>query len=84
MIPLRDLLNRIIWDRDFGQGNFELGYYDRITNTIIRVPFSMVELIPGDHFSFSLSDLNGQTRLIPFHRVRQVFKNNELIWHRGD
>lgn len=23
MIPIQDLLNRIIWDKDFGRGNFD-------------------------------------------------------------
>lgn len=84
MIPVQDLFNRIIWDKDFGRGSFEIGYYDRIAGKIIRVPFSMIELIPGDHFSFYLYDPDGETCSIPFHRVRQVFKDGQLIWHRGD
>lgn len=84
MIPIQDLLNRIIWDKEFGRGSFEIGYYDRIADTIIRVPFRMIEVVPGDHFSFLLYGPDGEVSSIPFHRVRQVHKDGQLIWHRGD
>jgi len=84
MIPIQDLLNRIIWDKEFGRGDFEIGYYDRVEERIIRVSFRMIELVPGDHFSFLLYGPEGETCSIPFHRVRQVYKDGQLIWHRGD
>lgn len=84
MIPIQDLLNRIIWDKEFGRGDFEIGYYDRVEERIIRVSFRMIELVPGDHFSFLLYGPEGETCSIPFHRVRQVYKDGQLIWHRSD
>ena len=35
MTPIRKLLNRIHWDRTFGQADFLIGYLDRIENRII-------------------------------------------------
>jgi len=82
MIPIQDLLNRIIWDKEYGRGSFEIGYYDRVEDSIIRVSFRMIELIPGDHFSFLLYGPEGEACSIPFHRVRQVYKDGQLIWQR--
>ncbi|MBI4793972.1 MAG: DUF504 domain-containing protein [Deltaproteobacteria bacterium] len=82
MIPIQDLLNRIIWDKDFGRGDFEIGYYDRIADKIIRVPFREIQMIHGDHFSFSLYGPDGEACSIPFHRIRAVYKDGRLIWER--
>jgi uncharacterized protein (UPF0248 family) len=82
MIPLQDLLNRIRWDRDFGRGRFDLGYYDRMAERIIIVPLQQVTLSEGDHFAFQLVGPEGETLSIPFHRVRQVYKDGQLIWSR--
>jgi hypothetical protein len=34
MTPIHELLNRILWDKEFGQGRFEIGFYDRREGTI--------------------------------------------------
>jgi len=82
MIPIQDLLNRIVWDREFGQGRFEIGYLDRLQGRIVKVPFSAIRLPLGDHFSFQLEDEFGETVTIPLHRVRQVWKDGMVIWQR--
>lgn len=82
MIPLQDLLNRIRWDRDFGKGRFELGYYDRIEERIITVPWQEVILSEGDHFAFQLIGPEGESLSVPFHRVRRIYKDGQLIWDR--
>lgn len=82
MIPIQDLLNRIIWDKEFGQGSFEIGYYDRIKDAIIIVSFQQLAFTPGDHFSFHLFGEDGEALSVPFHRVREVYKDGELIWQR--
>ncbi len=30
MTPIHELLNRIRWDPEFAQGEFQLGYYDKL------------------------------------------------------
>jgi len=59
-----------------------LGYYDRVDDKIIRVPVCRVQLTPGDHFAFQVTDADGTTHDVPFHRVKDVYRNGELIWHR--
>lgn len=82
MLPIRKLLSRIRWDRDFGQGEFAIGYYDRVAGKIIRVPFRELMLDPEDRERFGVLDEEGVVRRIPFHRVREVFRNGECIWQR--
>ena len=82
MIPIHELLNRIRWDEAFAKGSFVIGYYDRVEDSVILVPISRVHVTPGDHFSFQVTDPDGYTHDVPFHRVKAVYKNNELIWHR--
>ena len=82
MIPIHELLNRICWDREFGKGIFEIGYYDRIERKIIRVSFEKILLEKGNHATFQLQDTSGELQTIPFHRVREVYKDEALFWSR--
>ena len=84
MIPIHELLNRIRRDPEFAKGNFQLGYYDRAENRVILVPLMEVSFPPESPQTFQLADSEGQIHRIPFHRVREVYKNSQRIWHRGD
>ena len=83
MIPIHELLSRICWDKVFGKGIFEIGYYDRMERKIIRVSFEKVLLEKGNHATFQLMDVNEELQTIPFHRVREVYKDGDLIWSRS-
>lgn len=82
MIPIQDLLNRIRWDEQFGKGRFEIGYYDRVYDAIIKVPFTELIFSKEDHFAFQLVNNFDERISIPFHRVRQVWKDGLIIWER--
>lgn len=82
MIPVHELLNRIRWDPAFGRADFIIGYYDRINAKVVRVPFAQLAFPPDDHFRFVVLDEEGAVHNIPYHRVREVFRNGELIWYR--
>jgi uncharacterized protein (UPF0248 family) len=82
MTPIQDLLHRIQWDPQFGQGRFVIGYYDRVSGRVERVPFQQLSLGSGNRFSFELVSANGQVRMVPLHRVREVWRNGQLIWQR--
>ncbi len=83
MIPIHELLNKIFWDSEFGKGIFEIGYYDRMERKIIRVSFKKILLEKGNHATFQLMDVHGELQTIPFHRVREVYKDGDLIWSRS-
>ncbi len=82
MIPIQELLNRIKWDKSFGVGSFEIAYYDRVEAGNIRISMKDIFFDEGDHFSFQCVDPEGEIHTIPLHRIREVFKDGKLIWHR--
>jgi uncharacterized protein (UPF0248 family) len=82
MIPIQDLLHRIQWDPQFGQGRFVIGYYDRVRDRIVRVPFQRLSIGSGSRFAFDLVADDGFVRMVPLHRVREVWRNGQLIWQR--
>jgi len=82
MIPIQDLLHRIQWDPAFGQAEFEIGYFDRVTGEIVRVPFRRVRFAKGEHFGFEAVEDDGSVHTVPLHRVREVRRNGELVWQR--
>ena len=82
MIPIRQLLNRIRWDEAFGDGEFEIGYYDRVSERIQHLPFDDMEFEDANHFDFLITDPDGVDIRIPLHRIREVHKDGALIWHR--
>ena len=84
MIPIHELLNRIRWDPEFARGNFQLGYYDRAEDRTILVPFKEVSFPAESPQTFQLTDAEGQRHHIPFHRVREVYKDSQRIWHRPE
>ena len=81
METIRELLNRIHWDDEFGRGTFEVGIYDRVDDAIGLYPLAELAIEKGNHFSFTLF-LDGERLTIPFHRIREVRKNGECIWNR--
>ena len=82
MMTIEELLNRIRWDQEFGKGDFEIGYEDHIEQKVIRVQFQKIRFKEGNHLSFQVESAVGEVQTIPFHRVREVYKNGSLIWNR--
>ena len=82
MITIHELLNRIKWDAAFGRADFVIAYYDRVSDSIIKVPLKSLFFDKDDHFDFELIDDNGETHTIPLHRIRQVYRDDKLIWQR--
>lgn len=82
MIPIHQLLDRIRWDQAYGQGEFAVGYYDRVSRRIVVVPLRRSALEQRHLFFLELVDANGELHAVPLHRIRQVFRDGELIWER--
>jgi len=80
--PIHELLNRIRWDTEFARGNFELGYFDRVEERTVVVPFVEVSFPRDDPRAFQLVNEEGRIYRVPFHRVREVYKDGQRIWHR--
>ena len=82
MTPIHELLNRIRWDKEFGGARFEIGIFDRKDGTIHHVALQQIAFPPGERRTFELMDESGQLQRIPFHRVREVCRDGQLIWQR--
>ena len=82
MTPIDQLLDRIRWDAEFGRAEFVLGYHDRVKRCIVRVPLARIAFDPANRFSFTAVEADGSAHDVPLHRVREVWRNGELIWQR--
>lgn len=82
MRTIQELINRIHWDAEFSKGTFEIGYFDRVHQQIVRLPFERIYFNPDNHFFFQFIDSEGFEHSVPLHRIRDVYKNGVCIWHR--
>jgi uncharacterized protein (UPF0248 family) len=82
MIPIQDLLHRIRWDAEFGHAEFRIGYYDRIERRIVLAPLAELAFPEDQPNAFEWVDHSGELHTIPLHRIREVYRNGELIWQR--
>jgi uncharacterized protein (UPF0248 family) len=82
VIPIHALLARIRWDPVFGNARFVLAYPDHTSDALIRVALEETLRDPDNPAFFDMVDEDGVTRGIPLHRVREVWRDGELIWKR--
>jgi uncharacterized protein (UPF0248 family) len=82
MTPIHKLLNRLRWDPEFARGEFEVGYFDRVAKQVIRVPLRELEFPAETPGAFRCVDAEGRPHRVPFHRVREIFKNGRPLWRR--
>ncbi|HID71237.1 MAG TPA: DUF504 domain-containing protein [Thermoplasmata archaeon] len=80
--PIHLLLNEIKWNKNLKMEDYEIGYYDRVKKKIIRIRLTDVKFDRGDHFTFALKSREGKEVRIPYHRIKRVWKNGEIIWER--
>ena len=76
MINIKELINKIIWDRNQDKKDYTLFYYDRISKELKPIKFSQIKGL--NHNFIILND----TREIPMHRIKKVIKNEKVIWER--
>lgn len=82
MKPVQDILNRIRWDESWAGYEFAIGYYDRVEQRVIVVSFKEIVFPKDDHFSFEVLDQEGDLHAVPYHRVKAIYRDGSLIWHR--
>ncbi|BBI98568.1 hypothetical protein FGKAn22_02610 [Ferrigenium kumadai] len=82
MIPLHELLSRIYWDPEFGRGEFRIGYLDHLRDGLVYVSLHEMRPEAGSHSCFEVTDEEGIVHSVPYHRVKEVWKDGALIWRR--
>ncbi len=78
MLPIKDLLNKIKWDKKENPEEYTLFYFDRILNNLIPIPYNKIKRLEG---SFMILDSEDETN-IPLHRIKKVTKNKIVVWER--
>ena len=79
MISIKDLLNKIKWDKSLDPDEFLIGYEDRIENTIIEIPYSAIKKVEKN---FIVIEKDLEEVDIPLHRIRVVKQKGKIIWKR--
>ena len=84
MIPIHELLARIRWDPEFGAARFEIAYLDRARRALVRLPLERIRVKEGEEgrFGFEALEGDGSVHSVPYHRVRAVWRDGELLWSR--
>ena len=82
MIPIHELLSRIRWDEAYAKSRFVIGYWDRLDNKVLHADLREISWDRDNPTFFDLMDEDGITHSIPYHRVREVWRDGNLIWER--
>lgn len=79
MISIRDLLNKIKWDKKENPKDYVLFYYDRIEDKFKEIKFAEIKSLSRN---FLQIEINGRETDIPLHRIKKVKKNRNVVWER--
>jgi len=75
MIPIKEFINKIKWDKSLDKDEYLLHYIDRITNSIKEIKFDEILSLDGDFLVLEDKD-------IPLHRIRKVTRFGKIVWER--
>ncbi|MBW2988791.1 DUF504 domain-containing protein [Candidatus Woesearchaeota archaeon] len=78
MIPAKELLNRVMWDKKEDGPDYSIGYWGNIRKKIVFIGFDEVKRIEGN---FMLLERAKET-YIPMHRIREIRKKGKVVWER--
>ena len=78
MITIKDLLNKIKWDKKENPEDYVISYYDRIVNKLVHLKFKEIQI--KDTYIILIKE--DEEINIPLHRIRKVAKKGNVIWER--
>jgi uncharacterized protein (UPF0248 family) len=85
MIHILNLLNKIKWDKRENPDEYSIGYWDNVEGQLKHIKYTDMRFEEGNKFNFQhQTETNGEILIseIPFHRIKQVVKGNNIIWQR--
>jgi len=79
MQTIKDLLNKIKWNNREKEEDYSIVYLDRVENKKKEIRYINIKSIDGNFmiFQHGLYDVH-----VPLHRIREVKKNNKVVWKR--
>jgi len=78
MIPIKDLLNKIKWDKHENPTDCTIGYWDNQDKKLIFIKFNEIKNIEGN---FIILDRIKET-YIPLYRIKEVKNRDIIVWKR--
>ncbi len=81
MLTIKDLLNKIKWDKNLNPKNYTLYYLDRISKTLKKARYSDIKKIEGS-FIILEKKKEKEEASIPLHRIKRVKKKGVIVWQR--
>jgi uncharacterized protein (UPF0248 family) len=79
MITIKNLLNKIKWDKNLKPDDYTLYYLDRISKTLKKLKYSDIIRTEG---TFIITNIEGKETNIPMHRIRRVEERRKIAWER--
>jgi len=79
MISIKDLLNKVKWDKKEEPSDYTVVYEDKLEKKYKEIAYNKIKKIEG---AFMVLDREGEEVNIPLHRVKQVRKNGMVVWNR--
>lgn len=76
---LKDLLNKIKWDKRENPSDYLLFYLDRVENKLKKLKFSEILRLEG---SFMIIKKAKEETHIPLHRIREIRKKEKVVWRK--
>lgn len=77
MQPIKDIINKIKWDKRENPKDYSLIYIDLGKKK--ELPYTDIKRLEGN---FMIIERNGEETEIPLHRIREVKKKDKIIWKR--
>jgi uncharacterized protein (UPF0248 family) len=79
MKPIKEILNKIKWDKKYNSDDFIIYYFDRIKKDFHELKFK--DIIKIEENFLEIKTNNGIINL-PLHRIRQVNFKGDVFWKR--
>ena len=78
MITIKNLLNKIKWDKRENPNQYIIFYFDRIEKELTQIPYTKIKRLEGIFMVLN----NEEETNIPLHRIKRVMKNDIVVWER--
>lgn len=76
---MKSILEKIQWDYRENPGDYSIHYRDRFNDQLLIITFKEIQHIKD---GFMLVYDGEEYKNIPVHRVRKIYKNEDVIFER--
>ena len=77
MIPIKDIINKIKWDKRENPKYYSLVYMDLGKKK--EISYTDIKRLEGN---FMIIEKNREETEIPLHRIKEVKKKGNVVWKR--